>query len=1223
MQQGRSGYRTIGVLAGWQLRGQLYGRVARRSFTDSLLRGIQAAARDYRCNVLVACGISAPTSPTATRPAWPVPLPDTAFVPVGPWNTDGLIIVHPLLSEERSCYIRSLIQDGHPVVYVGTAEGGPAVGIDNEGGIRQAIAHLVEHGHRAVAFIAGQPMDSRGDSGDRLQAYWAAVHEYGLVADPNLVAYGLHIFEGGQQAMRQLLDSAVEFTAVMASNDESALGAIQVLRESGWRVPEDIAVIGFDDQYESAFHDPPLSTVRCSIFERGYRAFELLWKRLEGQGGEDEIIRVPTHLVIRQSCGCPPHSVIPAVIAPPRQEEERGDRTLLCTRLGVTIAAAVRTESQQNLEDLDNRCCLLAEAFLRSLDLHDSAPFDLTLQETLRFTEELAEDVHIWQAAISVLNGSLALLREKWPDMVDEQFGDILLHQARILVSESAQRQYRRTVAGRRWESDQLSLLTTRLLRALDKEQIFSVLGEHLPHLGVQRLGIAFFEPAGADLVAWSNLRLIPGPDTAIRFPSREFPPPGLYLSPFSLVLLPLEVETEGAGFAIFDMENLDLCGAIVWQLAEALRSARLYQEATEGRRLAEEANRLKSRFLSMVSHELRTPLSLIVGLSQTLLREKNAKDLSEAYRQDIQRIQASAQQLDGLIRDVLDLARSEAGQLRLTCEPLDLREVLETVAMAGEQMAREKGLVWRSEIPADLPLVWGDRLRLRQVVLNLIGNAVKFTEQGEVALQVKVKDEEVIVSVSDTGLGIPPEEQQVIFDEFRQSERTLARGYGGLGLGLAICKRLVELHGGRLGVHSSGQEGAGSTFYFTLPVVRNAEGRARGHPEPSSGSVLVLARRFSTAGLRLREHLVRQGFAVELMWMEEQNVWLPHLISAPPGAVVVDTGGSAAQGWDILKTLKDNPTTRDIPVVFYTLEEGQEIGSVLRLDYLTKPVGTAELVQALEHQGLIGKETSGKKTILIVDDEPAVLEMHARIVQAQSPSYRVLQARNGRQALEIIQRERPDLILLDLIMPELDGFGVLEALQQGEATRTIPVIVLTGQELTEEDMARLNRGVTAVLRKGLFSVEETLRHIEQALSRQRKLGSAMQRLVRKAMAYIHEHYAEPLSLRDVGRRIGVSDGYLVRCFQRELGVTPMEYLNRYRVNQAKILLTLGDMTITEIASRVGFADGSYFSRVFREETGLSPSEYRRRYSRFVNNPSLCLSEKMSQKSTESGQENP
>ncbi len=269
---------------------------------------------------------------------------------------------------------------------------------------------------------------------------------------------------------------------------------------------------------------------------------------------------------------------------------------------------------------------------------------------------------------------------------------------------------------------------------------------------------------------------------------------------PFSLLLLPLIVQGEQVGFTTFSAPEIGLLGSIVRQLAAALNTARLYQEATEGRRLAEEANRLKSRFLSTVSHELRTPLGLIVGL----------------------------------IRDVLDLARNEMGQLKLMREPLDLIQVLEVIEVVGGQLARDKGLTWRTEISPDLPKAWGDRTRLQQVALNLISNAVKFTSQGEIVLKAEAGQDMVIISVSDTGLGIPPEEQEVIFDEFRQSERTATRGYGGLGLGLSICKRLVELHGGTIGARSSGEKGAGSTFYFTLPATQSTATRALVGQAPS-----------------------------------------------------------------------------------------------------------------------------------------------------------------------------------------------------------------------------------------------------------------------------------------------------------------------------------------------------------------------------------------------------
>jgi YesN/AraC family two-component response regulator len=215
-------------------------------------------------------------------------------------------------------------------------------------------------------------------------------------------------------------------------------------------------------------------------------------------------------------------------------------------------------------------------------------------------------------------------------------------------------------------------------------------------------------------------------------------------------------------------------------------------------------------------------------------------------------------------------------------------------------------------------------------------------------------------------------------------------------------------------------------------------------------------------------------------------------------------------------------------------------------------------------------------------------------MVAAWSPGCRILKASNGREALAVIQEACPDLVLLDLMMPELDGFGVLEALHSDPQSRDIPVIVLTGQTLTFEDMENLGRGVTSVLRKGLFSAEETLAHIESALAHRGTLGSEAQRIVRKAMVYLHEHYMESISLEDAARYVSVSKEYLARCFRQELGVTLVTYLNRYRVSQAKALLEKGEHNLTEIALETGFSSSSYFSRVFRQEMGMSPRAYKK-----------------------------
>jgi YesN/AraC family two-component response regulator len=311
----------------------------------------------------------------------------------------------------------------------------------------------------------------------------------------------------------------------------------------------------------------------------------------------------------------------------------------------------------------------------------------------------------------------------------------------------------------------------------------------------------------------------------------------------------------------------------------------------------------------------------------------------------------------------------------------------------------------------------------------------------------------------------------------------------------------------------------------------------------------------------------------------------------SPPGAIVVDVSAAPSHGWRVLKSIKGHPKTRDLPVLFCSLSP--DGGSVLEFDYLTKPIEVAELTRALDQQWLAPDTEHDVKRILVVDDDPDTLEMHMRIVQAHSPSHRVLTARNGLQALDILQRERVDLVLLDLIMPELDGFGVLEAMREREATRQLPVIVLTGQVLTEREMARLNRGVATVLSKGIFSLEETLAHVDTALARSRKISGEAQCLVRQAMAYIHTHYSESISRTDLARHVALSDDHLTFCFRKELGVTPIAYLNRYRVNQAKQLLADPGKSITEVALEVGFSDSGYFSRVFRREVGLSPEAYR------------------------------
>ncbi|MEW6402056.1 MAG: substrate-binding domain-containing protein [Chloroflexota bacterium] len=1185
---------TIGVLASWQLYAGTINTLLR-----PILQGVYAAARDQECNLLIACGVVSSFAPEI-RAAWPFISPEVDFVPVGPWNTDGLIVIAPHQPEDvKSRYLEQVLAAGHPVVFVESAESGPTVGPDNAGGIRQALAHLKQHGHRRIAFIGGEA-GRPGDGPERLQAFLLGCQELGLETDQRLMAYGKFTVPGGYQAMRQILESNSRFTAVLASNDESAIGAMQALRAAGRCIPEDVAVIGFDNRFEARNQNPPLTSVDQPAHEIGYQSLRLMLRRLNGDADPSTVVRTPTRLVIRRSCGCPRDALVTrslADLAGAESAPSDSKRQLIQT-MSETVFAEV---GQLHFPTIQTHCEQLINAFALSLERCNPASFQTALGEILQQVSTLDEDAHAWQTALTIL-------RHWWPTLVQADQQEIRreevtewLDQARIAISECAQAQLLRYFARQDDFTQQLSLMSADLSETLEIAQIQKILDQYVPALNIRHARLVLFEAGGDDPVAWSLLPATPVADRfpEQRFPTRQFPPPDLYPKdgPFQLALLPIAIHKKPAGFVAFDASNLPPCLAVVRQLTSALESIRLYREAAEGRRMAEEADRLKSRFLSTVSHELRTPLNLIVGLSEMQLKQPD-RDV----RQSVERIHTSAQHLGHLIRDVLDLASSDAGQLRLTCEPLDLGESLQIAIKTGKQLARDKGLEWRTDISPQLPRVWGDRTRLQQVTLNLVSNAIKFTSQGWVELRIYAEDSQVCISVRDSGLGIPADEQAWIFNEFRQSERTTARGYGGLGLGLAICKRLVELHNGEIGVHSSGEEGAGSTFYIRLPVLGNVETLPLAS-QPLLTQTVVILTSDTRASQPVQERLQRAGFTVEVRDVDEFSPtgqetpgWFSRLLATPPGAIVLDMQVASNHGWELLRVLKGNPSTQDIPILFYSLEQKQDAGSMLALDYLAKPVGSAELLQAFSRQGWTAARKGQPKSILVVDDEPGFLEMYSQMVQEQSADYRVLKAHNGREALEILGQTHVDLVLLDLMMPEVDGFGVLAQMQEWESTRETAVIVLTSKTITQDDMSRLSHGVGTVMSKGLYDMDEMLGHIEAALARNKKLGTESQRLVRKAMAYIHEHYAEEITRADLARHVNASEGHLAHCFREETGITPMVYVNRYRVNRAKTLLVTTDQSITAVAMAVGFSDNNYFSRVFRQEAGSSPLVFRREH---------------------------
>jgi signal transduction histidine kinase/AraC-like DNA-binding protein len=1189
---------TIGVLGNRRI----YAGTTIARYEQILFRGIRAAARAYDCNLLFACGVGPDAAPFEGLPAWPICLPDTNFVPVGPWNTAGLIAIPPFTDMQLDM-LRQLLPPQHPIVFTWPQDSYPSVGPANSDGIAQAFAHLVAHGHRRVAFLAADE-HAAGDGAERLAAYRSAVAAHSLPFDSALIGYGRHHAHEAYHALRHMLDSGVEFTAVLASNDESAIGVLRALAEAGLRVPQDVAVIGFDDVLYARGQTPPLTTIRHPTFELGYRAVELLLEYMSGRRTDIVTVRVPTRLIVRESCGCQPYSTPIEGAAEPSISAGAAAATCDRQQLIQAMVDAVFAEARySSVALIGDWCQSLVAAFVASLDSRDPQPFAAALEQLMQDVEAANEDAYAWQAAISVLRAQAGALCATRMPRVPRHVAQGMIDQARVRISERLRRQHTRFLERQAELTNQLGTMTTRLLTALGPREILDILADHLPQLGIRHAHIALFEAEGDDPVAWSNLyiRSATDPPTIQRFPSRHFPPSEFYESaePLSLALLPLIVEGGPAGFVAIDAAYLEPCGLIVRHLAAAFRSSQLHATAEQGRQLAEEANRLKSLFLSAVSHELRTPLNLIVGLSEMLLRERDGVAAhSDAIGQDIERIYINAKHLGRLIGDVLDLTSSEAGQLRLYQEPLDLAEILRDVVATGAQMAQQKGLAWRAKLPPAAPRVYGDRTRLRQIALNLISNAVKFTDRGMVTLELTIDAAAVTVSVSDTGPGVPPADQRQIFDQFWRAERTAERGHGGLGLGLTICKQLIERHGGTIGVRSSGEEDSGATFFFTLPLLNSDAPLSEAVALPTDRPQIVFLTERAAIDDQLELSLQAGGVDVQVQRIDADADWLSQLIAAPPGLLILDEPLATRCAWEILSVLKRHPATALLPVLMYALDPQDDRGALLELDYVRKPLDPAQLALALERQSVLDGQPPGARTILLVDDDPDTLALHTRLIRQQLSECRVLQARDGREALAVMDQVRPDLVLLDLMMPKLDGFGVLEAMRARASTRDVRVVVLTARILTEDDIARLNAGVAAILSKGLFSTDEILQHIEAALAQQRRLGRATQLLVRQAVAFIHTHAAESLTRDQIAAHIGVSADHLTACFRQEMGVPPIVYLNRYRVSRARALLEASIHSVTEIALAVGFSDPAHFSRVFHREVGMTPNAYRRAHQR-------------------------
>ena len=516
--------------------------------------------------------------------------------------------------------------------------------------------------------------------------------------------------------------------------------------------------------------------------------------------------------------------------------------------------------------------------------------------------------------------------------------------------------------------------------------------------------------------------------------------------------------------------EETTRTGQLLSAFVTALDRRHLIAQLEQSNKALQDANKHKSVFLANMSHELRTPLNAIIGFSELLTDARDGQFDDATRKRFLSQILTSGKHLLSLINDILDLSKVEAGQMELRLQAVSIPETVDQVMKTVEPLVTKKSLTLTANVDGSGDIL-ADGGKLRQMLLNLVSNAIKFTPEGGTVTigALRLKDS-VELSVADTGIGIAEADQNQIFKEFHQVDTGPGRKHEGTGLGLALTRRFALLHGGDVRVTS--RVNKGSVFTLTLPV-RAAVLPA---PEPAPpaaavagnghgpGPMVLVVEDDPAAAELLTRQLIGAGYRTEVARTGTQA--LERARELHPAAITLDVILPEVDGWEVMTQLKSDDRTSSIPIVVVSVVDNPELGLALgAIDYFVKPIDAKVLIDRLNQFSL--KEKAGKDgvRVLVVDDEPA---NRMWLAEALEPAgFTVLPAAGGREAIEMAKAEKPDFVLLDLMMPEVTGFDVVEALRADESTRETPILVLTAANLTEADKRMLNGRVSQILKRG------------------------------------------------------------------------------------------------------------------------------------------------------------
>ena len=1026
---------------------------------------------------------------------------------------DGLVIVANVLSSDvgNDRLLDFCRRRGLPAVAIGELPGIPHVLADNRSGLRAVIDHLIrEHGLERLGFIRGS--HENPDAIERETVFRERLHRHGLEIREDLIVDGTFLEVDGTRAVRTLLDDRAidprEIDGIVAASDAMAAGALRELQVRGLRVPQDVAVVGFDDDDHARYASPPLTTVSQPMETVAERAIELLVDGITGKATAPRIV-VDTEPIIRRSCGC-------ALLPPPLTVAVPDPRSALEREIE-GLRDACRERLRRLLGDPAGSVPPGADELIDELlaALRDHATDRGRLERYVLQTAERGIDLLRWHDVVYLVDGGIQRHRLRDPEGTARC--ERLLLQIHLMVSQVAARTQSLEQLHTTQRANALRMLGGALVVAKDFVGLNKILTAALPGLDVEYCCVLLFtDPPDRKHVTVAALydpdeptstasrhdtdRLWRATDFLVSLAAETqagddddpesvstdslFPPGQHHPNERrSLAIYPLTFARQALGYVVFHEPRHSDRGWIYEGIAGYLSSAvyviRQAASLRSAREAAEKASAAKSEFLANMSHEIRTPITAVIGYLDLTL----GTQLSPRQKHYLEQGLASSRALVGIVNDILDFSKIEARKLEIERAQFLLDEVLDQVVSSCGMAATQKNLELVVDISSDVPdALTGDPLRLGQVLLNLVGNAVKFTEEGEVVFRVEVASmtaSETILrfSVRDTGIGIAADQLERLTRPFTQADTSTTRRFGGTGLGLAISQRLIEMMGGSIRVES--ELGVGSRFWFEVRFPGPPERRGFSSP-PARGQLRVLVVDDSASARAALENLLTsQGFLVDSAECGEDALGLLLDGSRRYDLILLDQRLPGLDGLQLARFVSTLPQLAATPAILMAPLDAPELltaeaeqGAIRAV--VAKPIRRRSLLARVS-QVLAGvaddanfdgrpgldPETAATlrgRRVLLVEDNEVNREVASELLQLAGIDVEI--ATNGQEAVRRTSTSSYDAVLMDLHMPVMDGVQATRTIRANPATERIPVIAMTASVLQEDRRRCLEAGM-------------------------------------------------------------------------------------------------------------------------------------------------------------------